>query len=351
MRVAEFDFELPPERIAQEPSATRDASRLLVLDRETGAVTHRVFAQLPQELRAGDLLVLNDAKVLPVRLRGTKPTGGRVEVLLIESTGEAGGAPLWRALIGGSRSVRPGMEIEVSPELTVVPVAREADVWRVRLVSARGDAIAAIEAAGTMPLPPYIRRDEADPRAHMDRERYQTIYARAPGAVAAPTAGLHFTPELLAVLASRGVETAFLTLHVGLGTFSPIRAAEVADHRMHEEAFAIPETTAQSVRNARARGGRVIAVGTTVARALEARADDRGGVAPGSGRSSLFVYPGFRFRVVDALVTNFHLPRSTLLMLVCAFAGTEPVLNAYRLAVKEGYRFFSYGDAMFVRSA
>jgi S-adenosylmethionine:tRNA ribosyltransferase-isomerase len=214
-----------------------------------------------------------------------------------------------------------------------------------------GNELAAIEAAGEMPLPPYIRRDVADPRSLLDRERYQTVYARTAGAVAAPTAGLHFTPELLASLASRGIEIAFITLHVGLGTFAPVRVSEVAAHTMHDEAFAIPEVTACAILTTRARGGRVVAVGTTVARALETRANDLRGVDPGAGRSALFVYPGFEFRVVDALVTNFHLPRSTLLMLVCAFAGTDSVLNAYRLAVKEGYSFFSYGDAMYVRPA
>jgi len=351
MRVAEFDFELPAERIAQEPAAVRDGSRLMVLDRDTGAVTHRVFAELPDELRAGDLLVLNDTKVLPARLRGSKPTGGRVEIVLIEPTREPGGAAVWLALVSGAKSLRPGVGIAVSTQLTVVPLTREAELWRVELVAASGDTMAAIEASGEMPLPPYIRRDARDSRTPSDRERYQTVYARAPGAVAAPTAGLHFTPQLLASMASRGVETAFVTLHVGLGTFSPVRVTEVSAHTMHEEAFAVPEAAAAAVRATRARRGRVIAVGTTVARALETCADDRGGVAPRTGRSALFVYPGFRFRVVDALVTNFHLPRSTLLMLVCAFAGTDSVLRAYRLAVSQGYRFFSYGDAMFVRSA
>jgi S-adenosylmethionine:tRNA ribosyltransferase-isomerase len=323
----------------------------MVLDRGTGAVAHRIFADLPDELRAGDLLVLNDTKVIPVRLRGTKPTGGHVEVVLLEPAGEPGAEPCWRALVSGGKSIRPGIAIAVSPELTVVPLVREADLWRVQLVHQAGDDLAAIEAAGEMPLPPYIRRDVDDPRARLDRERYQTVYARAPGAVAAPTAGLHFTPQLLASLASRGVEIAFVTLHVGLGTFAPVRVTEVAAHAMHDEAFAIPEATAGAIVATRARSGRVVAVGTTVARVLETRANDLRGVEPGDGRSALFVYPGFEFRVVDALVTNFHLPRSTLLMLVCAFAGMDSVLNAYRLAVKEGYRFFSYGDAMFVRSA
>ncbi len=351
MKVADFDFELPPEQIAQEPAATRDGSRLMVLDRVNGVVSHRRFTDFPDELREGDVLVLNDTKVLPVRLRGKKPTGGGVEVLLLEPVGSESGAPVWRALVSGSKSIRPGIEISVAPGLGVVPLAREAEVWRVKLKLAQGDALAAIEAVGELPLPPYIQRREGDPRTRLDRERYQTVYARVPGAVAAPTAGLHFTPELLGRLASRGIEIAFVTLHVGLGTFSPLRVIEVEAHRMHDEAFVIPEATAEAILKARARGGRVVAVGTTVARALESNASEGSEVVPGSGRSSLFVYPGFRFRVVDALVTNFHLPQSTLLMLVCAFAGTDAVLAAYRLAVEEGYRFFSYGDAMFVRTS
>jgi S-adenosylmethionine:tRNA ribosyltransferase-isomerase len=283
-------------------------------------------------------------------LRGTKPTGGRVEILLIEPVASDGRARVWRALLTGSKSIRTGVEILVARGLTVVPLGRDGDVWRVELLVAGGDPNAAIEAAGEVPLPPYIRRGENDARGALDRERYQTIYARVSGAVAAPTAGLHFTQDLFRTLASRGVETAFVTLHVGLGTFSPVRVDDVEAHRMHDEAFAIPEATSEAILRARARGGRVVAVGTTVVRTLESRADDSGGVASGAGRSALFVYPGFRFRVVDALVTNFHLPRSTLLMLVCAFAGTEGVLAAYRLAVRENYRFFSYGDAMFVRA-
>jgi S-adenosylmethionine:tRNA ribosyltransferase-isomerase len=350
MKVAEFDFELPHALIAQEPAARRGESRLMLLDRRTGTIEHRRFADLGDELTRGDLLVLNDTKVLPARLRGIKPTGGRVEVLLVEPLGDDRGTPVWRALLSGGKSIRPNTEIAVHPGLTVVPLDRDADVWRVRLIHEGMDLLAAIEAAGEMPLPPYIRRAAGDPRATLDRERYQTVYAKDPGAVAAPTAGLHFTADALAAIAGRGVEIAFVTLRVGLGTFSPIRAEDVEAHRMHGEAYTIPEAAAEAIGKARARGGRVVAVGTTVARTLETSAAGHGVVVAGSGRSSLFIYPGFPFRVVDALVTNFHLPQSTLLMLVCAFAGTAPVLAAYREAVRERYRFFSYGDAMYVRS-
>ena len=345
MRVADFDFDLPVDLIAQEPAGARDASRLLVLDRRTGAMSHRGFSDLPDELRSGDLLVLNDTKVLPARLRGSKPTGGRVEILLLAPCG----SEEWYALLTGSKSIRPGAPLAVSHELSVVPIARDGEAWRVRIAPASGDLVAALEAVGEVPLPPYIRRAAGDPRGPVDRERYQTIYARVPGAVAAPTAGLHFTPALVTTLAARGVETAFVTLHVGLGTFQPVRVTNVEDHRMHPEPLSIPDATADAILRARQRGGRVVAVGTTVVRALESRAAERGGVVSGSGTSTLFVYPGFRFRVVDALVTNFHLPQSTLLMLVCAFGGTETVLAAYGAAVRERYRFFSYGDAMFVR--
>lgn len=349
MNLAEFDYELPEALIAQEPAVRRDGSRLMILDRDTGAVVHSRFTSLPDELLAGDLLVLNDTKVLPARLRGRKPSGGAVEVLLVEPNGEDGGTSVWNALLAGGKSIRFGTELQLRGGLKAIPLAREGDVWRVKLVHEHPGAMEAIEAAGEVPLPPYIHRAHGDPREASDRERYQTVFARVPGAVAAPTAGLHFTPELLASLAARGVEIAFITLHVGLGTFSPVRVEEVTAHRMHAEAFVIPEATAGAVARTRARGGRVVAVGTTVARTLETRADDAGGVASGSGRSSLFIYPGFHFRVVDALLTNFHLPQSTLLMLVCAFAGTPRVLDAYRAAVREGYRFFSFGDAMLVR--
>jgi S-adenosylmethionine:tRNA ribosyltransferase-isomerase len=245
--------------------------------------------------------------------------------------------------------VRPGLTITVAPGLTAIPEERVGDVWTIRLSHPDRDAEHVLEAAGLMPVPPYITREESDPRGPLDRSRYQTVYARHPGAAAAPTAGLHFTDELLAAVVARGVELAFVTLHVGLGTFAPIRETEVEAHRIHDEPYMIPDATADAIRRTRGRGGRVVAIGTTVARTLETSVNGDGMVVPGAGRSSLFIYPGFRFRAVDALVTNFHLPRSSLLMLVCAFAGTGPVLAAYDLAVQQKYRFFSYGDAMFVR--
>ena len=338
MKLSEFDFELPPERIAQEPAGERDASRLLVLERGSGRTTHRIFRDIGDELNAGDLLVLNDTKVIPARLFARKPTGGRVEVLLVEPLERPS---VWRALLSGGKSLRPGARLAVSDALAVEILEREGESWRIEL-SGEGDPFA----AGSVPLPPYIERSADDPRTALDRERYQTVYANRPGAVAAPTAGLHFTPPLLDALRDRGVAVATVTLHIGPGTFLPVRTEDVTAHRLHEEAFDLPRETVDAVLEAKARGGRVVAVGTSVARTLESA-----GSTPGPGRTSLFIYPGYRFRTVDALVTNFHLPRSTLLMLVCALAGTEVTLAAYREAVRERYRFYSYGDAMLVRGA
>ena len=351
MNLEDFDYALPPERIAQEPASPRDASRLLVLDRDTGAVRHRGFRDLPDELRERDLLVLNDTRVLPARLIGSKPSGGRVELLLVEAVGGSAGAPHWRCLLGASKKLRPGAVLAFPGGLAAEIVAREMETWIVRLTHPSGDPVGAVVATGAMPLPPYIRREPSDTRTQDDRERYQTVFARRLGAVAAPTAGLHFTPELFARIAERGVDLAWITLHVGPGTFLPVRAQRIEDHRMHEEAYEIPEATAAAIAAARSRGGRIVAAGTTVVRTLETVAAQDGVVRAGTGRSALFITPGFRFRAVDAMVTNFHLPRSTLLMLVAAFAGRERVLAAYAQAVRAEYRFFSYGDAMFVRSA
>jgi len=342
MLVRDFDFELPDDAIAQHP-APRGESRLLVLDAEE-AERHRRVRELPELLRPGDLLVVNDTRVLPARLFGRRlPSGGRVELLLAERHSERE----WDALLKPGRRAAPGSRIELSDELSAEVVARGED-GRFRLrFSAPVEPH--LERLGHVPLPPYIHRpDEA-----ADRERYQTVYAREPGAIAAPTAGLHFDEELLAALEARGVERVSVTLHVGLGTFKPVTAELVHEHRMDSERYVIPEGTAAALRRARAEGRRVVAVGTTVVRALESAAATRasestgaGDVPAGPGTSSLFIYPGFPFRLVDALLTNFHLPRSTLLMLVCAFAGRERVLAGYREAVDGGYRFYSYGDAM-----
>ena len=352
MRVTEFDFQLPEGLIAQEPTKDRGASRMMILDRTTGAVSHDRFAGLADQLRADDLLVLNDTKVVPARLRGRKPTGGAVEMLLVERVDNpSGGLSIWRALIAGSRALRPGAVLTFPAGLRASLLERDGDFWRLELFHGHGDLAVALETVGEMPLPPYIRRDPEDPRRSVDRERYQTVYAAVPGALAAPTAGLHVTRELLESLHVRGVASAVLTLHVGPGTFLPLRVDDVERHRMHAESYVLPPATAEAIVRARSRGGRIVAVGTTVARTLESCPDGRGGVLAGRGRSSLFIYPGFRFQVVDALVTNFHLPKSTLLMLVCALAGTSSVLAAYREAIREGYRFYSYGDAMLVRPA
>ena len=351
MNVSDFDYPLPSDRIAQEPVSPRDASRLLVLDRASGRIAHRSFRDLPDELREGDLVVVNDTRVLPARLYGSKPSGGRVELLLVEAAGGTGDAPVWRALLAASKKPRPGTPIRFPGGLTAEVLSREGETWLVRLTHPSGDPLPAVVATGSMPLPPYIRREPADGRTEEDRERYQTVFARDLGAVAAPTAGLHFTPALLGRLEARGVRLARVTLHVGLGTFLPVRTERVEDHRMHSEAYDVPESTAEAIARTRQGGGRVVAVGTTVVRTLETAAAADGGVRAGRGRSALFIVPGFRFRAVDAMVTNFHLPRSTLLMLVSAFAGRERVLDAYAEAVRAGYRFYSYGDAMLVRSA
>jgi S-adenosylmethionine:tRNA ribosyltransferase-isomerase len=335
MLVRDFDFELPEEAIAQH-AAPRGESRLLVLDAE-GDERHRRVRDLPELLRPGDLLVVNDTRVLPARLFGKRPGGGRVELLLAERHGERE----WDALLKPGRRAPPGTIIELSEELSAEVLARGED-GRFRLrFSAPVEPH--LERLGRVPLPPYIHR--ADDAA--DRERYQTVYAREPGAIAAPTAGLHFDEALLAALDARGVERAAVTLHVGLGTFKPVTADLVHEHRMDAERYSIPEATAAALRRAGDEGRRVVAVGTTVVRTLESAALAHDGDVPaGAGSTALFIYPGFRFRVVDALLTNFHLPQSTLLMLVSAFAGRERVLDAYRDAVEHGYRFYSYGDAM-----
>jgi S-adenosylmethionine:tRNA ribosyltransferase-isomerase len=353
VRLEDLDYDLPLERIAQEPAAKREDARLLVLARGSGAVEHRGIRDLPGLLRAGDLLVVNDTRVRPARLAARRATGGAVEVLLV-GPAPAEGPEAWTALLAANRPLRAG------ETLTITHAAQDV-AGGVRLLrrSAEGPWAVAPEGGtfpdlmaryGEMPLPPYIRRDAQDVRAALDRERYQTVFAREEGAVAAPTAGLHFTPALLEAVRAHGVGIASVTLHVGLGTFLPVTAARLVDHRMHAEPYVISAETAAAVRRTNAAGGRVVAVGTTSMRPRDASALAAPDGLPRAetATTDLFVTPGFRFRVVDALLTNFHLPRSTLLALVAAFAGLEPVLAAYREAVAKGYRFTSYGDAMLI---
>lgn len=340
MLTGDFDYDLPEEAIAQE-AMPRGDSRLLVLDAE-GRDRHRHVGDLPDLLAPEDLLVINDTRVLPARLFGRRrPGGGKVELLLAERLDER----TWDALAKPGRKARPGTVLDLAPGLTAEVVAKERDGrHRVRFSE---PVEPWLEEIGHVPLPPYIRRADTV----RDRTRYQTVYAEKPGAIAAPTAGLHFTEELLEAIRNRGVEIAPVTLHVGLGTFKPVTAELVHEHVMDREHYEIPEATARALEAVRERGGRVVAVGTTVVRTLEGAAREDGTVPPGPGSTDLFIYPGFHFRVVDALVTNFHLPRSTLLMLVSAFAGRERVLAAYREAIEAGYRFYSYGDAMFIERA
>lgn len=344
MKLSDFDYALPEELVAQEPVTPRDASRLLHLPAD-GPAEHRRFSEIDALLEPGDLLVFNDTKVIPARLVGRKETGGRAELLLCEPL--AGGlGRRWRAMGQASKPIREGSVVAFDGLVARV-LASEGEGFYVLELDREGPELeAALVRAGRIPLPPYIRREPGE----LDRTRYQTVFARAPGSAAAPTAGLHFTETLLARLARRGVRRADVTLHVGPGTFLPIRGESIADHRMHAERYQVSPDAAGEVEACRARGGRVVAVGTTAVRTLES-AFDGSRVAAGEGRTELFVRPGHVFRSVDAMITNFHLPRSTLLMLVCAFSGTERVLAAYRDAVSRRYRFFSYGDAMLLERA
>ncbi len=354
VNLSDFDYDLPEELIAQHPPATRGDSRLMVLDRERRTIEHCAFESLVRFIRPGDLLVINDTKVVPARIVGRKETGGRVSILFLDETPDGASC-----LISG-RSVRPETTLilpgDVPARITGRTDNGQSGVW---LISARfpGGLFDYLDTWGRPPLPPYIRRQNDDDPGP-DRDRYQTIYARDPGSAAAPTAGLHFTGETMRRIEAAGGRFAAVTLHVGIGTFLPIRAERIENHRMHAERFRIPPQTARAVNQARQSGARVIAVGTTTVRALEGAAagtPDCGGapapravLEPRQDSTSIFITPGFRFKMVDALVTNFHLPRSTLLVLVSAFAGRQFILDAYREAVKERYRFFSYGDAMLI---
>lgn len=341
MRLADFDFVLPPELIAFEPPAKRESARLLTLSRGSGEIAETFITELPQLLLPTDILILNDTRVIPARLYGEKSTGGKVELFLvrrIESTREE-----WHALIRSSKPPRIGTCIHLPEQVMATVIGRgEKDQWLVAF-SGEGDFFSWLERHGAVPLPPYIKRAPDE----KDRQRYQTVFAKERGAVAAPTAGLHFTEQLLKAISAQGVEIATVTLHVGLGTFMPVRVDSLAEHRMHKERYSIPAETVAAIGRCRKRGGRVVAVGTTVARTLEYAADGNIPLA-GSGEADIFIYPGYDFKVVDALLTNFHIPKSTLLLLVSAFAGRERILSAYRAAIERSFRFYSYGDAMFI---
>jgi S-adenosylmethionine:tRNA ribosyltransferase-isomerase len=336
VRRADFAYSLPEELIAQTPLAERSASRLLALAGATGTLRDLAFRDLPELLRPTDLLVFNDTRVVAARLLGFKPSGGRVEIFLERAVGEQQALVQLRA----SKAIREGLEI-TTPGGIVRVLGKEDDLWKVAVPT---PTLEFFERWGEVPLPPYIHRTPDS----SDRERYQSIFARHAGAVAAPTASLHFDSTLIEKIEASGIERTFVTLHVGAGTFQPMRTDDLASHVMHAERVSVSSATCEAIERTRAKGGRVIAIGTTVARALEAAAFETGALKPFSGDTRLFISPGYRFRVIDALVTNFHLPESTLLMLVCAFAGREKVLAAYEHAVRLRYRFFSYGDAMFV---
>ena len=341
LTLADFDYTLPPELIAQAPLAERSASRLLVLEPQEGAaprLTDAVFSALAERVNPGDLLVFNDTRVIHARLHGVKDSGGQVEVLIERPVGPHEALAQVRA----SKSPKTGSRLRLADAFEAEVLGRVGEFFQLRFPPDE-DLLALLERHGKLPLPPYIQRAAGE----ADESRYQTVYARAPGSVAAPTAGLHFDDALLARIAARGARCAWLTLHVGAGTFQPVRVDDLGEHRMHRERYVIPQETVDAIAATRAAGGRVIAVGTTSMRALEAAAQE-GALEAGSGETEIFILPGFRFQVVDALVTNFHLPRSTLMMLVSAFAGMDSIRRAYAHAVEQRYRFFSYGDAMFI---
>nr|WP_325211916.1 tRNA preQ1(34) S-adenosylmethionine ribosyltransferase-isomerase QueA [uncultured Oscillibacter sp.] len=340
MKTSDFYYELPQELIAQTPMEKRDGSRLMTLDRRTGETGHRHFYDLPSLLRPGDCLIMNDSRVLPARLLGRRlPGGGACEVLLLSDKGEN----VWECLVRPGRKLRAGARMTFGDGSLAAEVVREeAEGNRLIRFEYQGIFLEVLERLGKMPLPPYIKEEL------QDQERYQTVYSKVLGSAAAPTAGLHFTPELLKEIEAKGVRLGYVTLHVGLGTFRPVKEEDVEDHPMHSEYCTIPLETAELINRTKAGGGRVVCVGTTSCRTLESWAAEDGHMEPRSGWTNIYLYPGCRFKVMDGLVTNFHLPESTLIMLVSAFAGREAVLNAYREAVERRYRFFSFGDAMFI---
>lgn len=338
LTIHDFDYELPEALIAQTPVEPRDSSRLLVLDRQSGDMRHQIFSQIVDHIQPGDLLIANDTKVMPARLLGKRAdTGGRVEVFLLHRRSQ----DLWEVLVKPGKRMRPGQRVWFDDSLSCV--VEDVTEYGGRIVRFLYEGLfeTVLDALGETPLPPYIHQKLADP------DRYQTVYARERGSAAAPTAGLHFTPELMNKVRDKGASFAFVTLNIGLGTFRPVRIESIADHVMHREFYSISPDTVDRILENKRQGGRIIAVGTTAVRTLESAAVT-GQLTAGSAWSELFIYPGFQFRIIDALITNFHLPQSTLLMLVSAFAGRENVLAAYREAVRKNYRFFSFGDAMFI---
>jgi S-adenosylmethionine:tRNA ribosyltransferase-isomerase len=349
MKLKDFDYSLPRELIAQEPLKERDNSRLMMLNRQEQTIAHSSFCQLPHYIKRGDLLVANDTRVIPARLYGKKQTGGRAEVLLLRFLENGGaGAHIWECLINSRRKPQPQTQLYFSPALQgEVLEAAGGGRWRIKLCC-QGSFEAALNAAGKTPLPPYISRGEHTPSEELDRECYQTVYAARNGAVAAPTAGLHFTQALIDEITRAGAEFIFITLHVGLGTFQPIREESIENHRMHEEFYHLEPGAAERINQTRRAGGRIICIGTTATRTIETLAAPDGAVQAGEGFTDLYIYPGYRFKAVDALITNFHLPRSSLLLLVSAFAGQDLIQRAYAEAIHARYRFYSYGDAMLI---
>jgi len=342
MHLDDFDYDLPDDLIAQQPATQRDSSRLLVLERPNASLADKSFPDVVDFLQQGDVLIVNNTRVIPARLLGHKPSGGRVELLLVRQDGND--PACWLAMTRSSKPIRVGTRLRFADRLEAELLDDGSQQLRRVRLSWQGDLHEVLEAVGRLPLPPYIQREVEIG----DRERYQTVFAQHAGSIAAPTAGLHFTPQVLASLEAKGVIIASLTLHVGPGTFLPVRVENLAEHRMHSECYEVSPQLAEIVNTARREGRRVVAVGTTTTRALESACDDEGMLRAGSSETDLFITPGYTFRLVDALVTNFHLPRSTLLMLVAAFAGRELVLSAYQHAVQQRYRFFSYGDCMLI---
>lgn len=339
MKVSDFDYNLPKELIAQKAIEPRDASRLLILERKTKKITHRHFRDIVDYLYPGDVLVLNQTKVIPARLFGHKvPTGGRVEILLLKPVKEN----TWEALVRPGKRVHAGDVIDIANGGLRAQVIDYTEGGRLLQFQSAQNFDVLLQKLGQIPLPPYIKEKIEDP------SRYQTVYASASGSVAAPTAGLHFTEELLEEIRKKGVRVTSLILHVGVGTFRPVKAEKVEEHHMHKEYYEVSQAAAQIINETRQKGGRVVAVGTTVVRTLESVADENGIIYPGQGETELFIYPGYKFKAIDALLTNFHLPRSTLLMLVSAFTGIENIKTAYEEAIRQRYRFYSFGDAMFI---